>query len=30
LPEPEEITAWLQRVAAFRADVASLIAASPA
>src|SRR5208337_2898701 len=30
LPEPHEIATWLQRIAAFRADVAALIAASPA
>jgi HEPN domain-containing protein len=30
LPESSEIAAWFQRIATFRADVAALIAASPA
>ena len=29
LPEPEEVAGWLQRIQAFHAEVASLVAAAP-
>lgn len=29
LPEPSEVAAWLQRIDAFRAEVASLLASPP-